>query len=146
VTAPKAFAFQRAPKPQPEESSGQTPIQVAATAPAGHGPVHIESEADFNARVIDAGRVCLVDLFSNRRTPCRTLAPDMSLFARQYAGRAIICRANVDELLTLAEWYQVSAIPTVLIIKDGKLPKPLMRLRGKTESVAVPDKLLNEKQ
>ena len=141
-----AFAMPGVPKSQPERPTGGRSGQEAVTEPTKHGPVHINSKADFNTRVLEAGGICLVDLFSNRCPPCRALDPIVSSLAGKYAGKAIVCKVDVDRLPFVAGRYRVSAIPTVLIIKDGKLLKRLVGLRRQAEYSAILDKLLNEEQ
>jgi len=129
--------------PHPDRSmSEHTPV----TAVSAHAPVHIDSEADFNTKVLETNGICLVDLFSNRCPPCHALAPTISSLAKKYAGRATVCKVNVDDLPALAGRYRVSAIPTVLILKDGKVQKRLVGLRQETEYSVILDKLVNEEQ
>jgi len=105
--------------------------------------VHINSEADFKARVLDSNRICLVDLFSNRCPPCRVLAPTISSLADKYVGRVTVCKVNVDRLGTVAEQYGITAIPTTLIIKNGKEIKRLVGLQSKTDYITLLDKLVD---
>ena len=103
--------------------------------------VHINSEPAFKARVLDTNGICLVDLFSDRCPPCRVLAPTISSLADRYAGKVAVCKVNVDRAPVVAQRYGVSAIPTVLIINNGKEIKRLVGLQPETEYVAVLDKL-----
>jgi len=116
------------------------------TAPADDVPVHIRSKADFDARVLQGGGICLVDLFSNRCPPCRALAPTISSLAEKYAGKVTVCKVNVDELAAVAARYRITAIPTVLVIKNGKVAQRLVGLRPEREYAGVLDKLLDEER
>ena len=106
--------------------------------------VHINSKADFEAHVLDANGICLVYLFSNRCPPCRVLAPTISALADKYVRRVTVCKVDVDQLGTVAEQYGVTAIPTVLIIKNGKEVKRLIGLRRKAEYVTLLDRLVGK--
>jgi len=106
--------------------------------------VHINSEVDFKTHVLDANGICLVDLFSDRCPPCRVLAPTISSLADKYAGRVTVCKVDVDQAPTVAQRYGVRAIPTVLIMKNGKEIARLVGLQPKTRYVALLDKLTNE--
>ena len=55
-----------------------------------------------------------------------------------------MCKVDVDLLGTVAEKYGVTAIPTVLIIKNGKEIKRLVGLQPEAEYVALLDRLANE--
>jgi len=98
--------------------------------------IHINSKADFKTHVLDARGVCLVDLFSNRCPPCRVLAPIISSLADKYTGRVTVCKVDVDAVPAVAQRYGVRAIPTVLIIKNGKEVKRLVGLRPESEYAA----------
>jgi len=106
--------------------------------------VHIKSELDFKIRVLDANGICLVDLFSNRCPPCRILAPTISSLADKYAGKIAVCKVDVDRAPAVAQRYDVRAIPTVLIIKNGKELKRLVGLQPETEYTALLNKLADK--
>jgi len=104
--------------------------------------VHIDSEADFKTRVLERQGICLVDLFSDRCPPCRVLAPTISSLADKYVGRVTVCKVDVDRTPRVAQKYGVSAIPTVLIIKNGQEVERLVGLKPETMYVALLDKLV----
>ncbi|MBN2317212.1 MAG: hypothetical protein JXM79_25020 [Sedimentisphaerales bacterium] len=93
------------------------------------GIIHIDNKADFEAKVLQASGVFLVDLFSNRCPPCRMLAPTIASLAEKYSGKVTVCKVNIDRAPVIAQDYGVMAIPTVLIIKGGKEVKRLVGLR-----------------
>jgi len=149
------------PTSGPPEESAQAPEQqkaVVTALPAEQSneeqsgkalsaretPLHLESEADFKALVLDASGICLVDLFSNRCPPCRILAPTIASLAKRYAGRVAVCKVDVDLVPNVARRYRIRAIPTVLIIKDGKEVKRLVGLRHESEYAALLEKLLDK--
>lgn len=106
--------------------------------------VHIRSRADFKIHVLDTPGICLVDLFSNRCPPCRVLAPTILSLTDKYAGRVTVCKVDVDRVPAVAQRYGIRAIPTVLIISNGKEVKRLVGLRTEAEYVALLDKLTDE--
>ena len=61
-----------------------------------------------------------VDLSSNRCPPCRGLAPTISSLAYKFADKPTVCKVDVDRIPVVAQRYGMSAIPTVLIINNGK--------------------------
>ena len=106
--------------------------------------IHINSEADFKTRVLDANGIFLVDLFSNRCPPCRVLAPTISLLADKYAGKIAVCKVDVDRVTAIAEKYGVTAIPTVLIIRNGKEVNRLVGLQSEIDYITLLDKLVDK--
>jgi thioredoxin 1 len=105
--------------------------------------VHINSEHDFEAQVLNSSGIFLVDLFSNRCPPCKVLAPTISSLADRYAGKVTVCKVDLDRAPEVAQRYGVSAIPTVLIINNGKEVKRLVGLKPETRYAAVLDKLIS---
>jgi thioredoxin 1 len=49
------------------------------------------------------------------------IAPVLEEMARELKGKAVIGKLNVDENMQTANKYRISAIPTLLIFKNGKL-------------------------
>ncbi|MBW1672605.1 MAG: conjugal transfer protein TraF [Deltaproteobacteria bacterium] len=118
--------------------------RVTKEAKESSNIIHINSEAEFKIRVLDAPGVCLVDLFSNRCPPCRILAPTISSLADKYAGKIAMCKVDVDRVTAIAEKYGVTAIPTVLIISNGKEVNRLVGLQSETEYIALLEKLVDK--
>jgi len=87
-----------------------------------------------------------VDLFSDRCPPCRVLAPTISSLADKYLGRVTVCKVDIDRTPTVAQRYGVSAIPTVLIIKNGQELQRLVGLQPETTYVNLLDKLVGQEK
>lgn len=81
-------------------------------------PLHV-SDADFND-IVNKNTLTLIDFWASWCGPCRVLAPTIEELAKDYAGRVLVGKLNVDENPTTAERFQVFSIPTVLIMKKGK--------------------------
>ena len=53
--------------------------------------------------------------------PCRVVAPILERVSKSYAGRLKIVKVNVDENPRLASRFQAQSIPTMLLLKEGKV-------------------------
>ena len=53
--------------------------------------------------------------------PCRMIAPILEELAKEYAGRVVFGKLNVDENPRIAAAFGIMAIPTLLIFKNGRL-------------------------
>ena len=63
--------------------------------------------------------VVVIDFWAEWCGPCKMLAPTYEAVAEKLSDVATFCKANVDEARDLAMEYGVSAIPTVVVLKDG---------------------------
>lgn len=63
----------------------------------------------------------IVDCWAEWCGPCRMIAPTIEDLAKELSGRAVFGKLNVDENTQTSNKYRISAIPTLLVFKDGKL-------------------------
>jgi thioredoxin 1 len=84
----------------------------------GNEPVHV-TDADFE-ETVKKHQLALIDFWASWCGPCLALAPTIEELVKDYAGKVLIGKLNVDENPQTAECFQVFSIPTLLIMKDGK--------------------------
>lgn len=70
---------------------------------------------------IHSGKPAVIDFFATWCGPCKMLAPTMEALAEQYADKAVVAKVDVDQQRELAIRYGIDSVPTVLIVKDGKI-------------------------
>jgi len=63
----------------------------------------------------------VVDCWAPWCGPCHMVAPVIEELARDYAGRILFGKLNVDENREVATQYQIMSIPTLLVFKNGRL-------------------------
>ena len=75
--------------------------------------------------------VTLVDFYADWCGPCKMLAPEIEALSVEMEGKAKVVKVNVDEQRELAGEYQVRAIPTLFVIKDGEVKEELVGYQTK---------------
>ena len=111
-----------------------TPLSVpagAAPTPDGGKPV-VVTDATFEVEVLGVkGKPVLLDAWAPWCGPCLMLTPTLEQLARESNGKYKIAKLNTDENPRTASQFKISALPTMLLFKDGKLVDTLVGLQPK---------------
>jgi len=102
----------------------------------------VDTPKDFDAEVIDAAGVVLVDFYADWCPPCRQLSPRIEELAEQYRDRVKVVKVDVDKGRTLAARYGIRGIPLVMFFKDGQPVGQLCGCHPKQSYCEVLDLLL----
>ena len=74
----------------------------------------------FDAEVLEADRLVIVDFWATWCTPCRTLTPILEEVAEEHPEFKI-CKINVDEAQEIAERYGVMSMPILIFFENGEI-------------------------
>lgn len=75
---------------------------------------------NFESVVMHSTKPVLIDFWATWCGPCRMIAPVVAEIAEECPD-IVVCKVNVDEEPELAAAFQVASIPTLAVIKEGKL-------------------------
>jgi len=100
------------------------------------------TDATFKKEVLESSKPVLVDLWAPWCGPCRMLGPVVEELAAEYAGKAVVGKLNTDENSATMTAYRVSAIPTLLFFKGGKLVEQMVGVQPKSVIKAKLDALI----
>jgi thioredoxin 1 len=95
------------------------------------------NDSNFESTVASAPAL-LVDFWAPWCGPCRMIAPVIEELAKELSGRVTVAKVNVDEAPNVSGAQKVTAIPTLLIFKNGQL---VDRSTGLASKAALLEKL-----
>ncbi|MCC8115184.1 MAG: thioredoxin [Bacteroidales bacterium] len=98
----------------------------------------IFTDANVN-EIIASGKPVVIDFWATWCGPCMAMAPIIEELAKEYEGKAVIGKYNIDEETELASKYRIMSIPTILTFKDGK--KTNIRLVGAQSRETLVEKI-----
>lgn len=88
--------------------------------------------------LITSGQPLVVDCWATWCGPCVAMSPIIDDLAKEYEGRALIGKYNIEDEGDLSGEYRIMSIPTILFFKDGKA---VNRLTGSQSRQTLEDKI-----
>jgi len=81
--------------------------------------IHSKTQ-NFDADVLESQVPVFVDFWAEWCGPCRIIGPIIDDLAKEFDGKVKFVKVNVDENGEIADRYQIQAIPTLMIFKNGQ--------------------------
>ncbi|MEG1535874.1 MAG: thioredoxin [Clostridia bacterium] len=81
--------------------------------------IHL-TKATYDDEVLNSEKPVLIDFFADWCGPCKMLAPIIENIAKTRTDIKV-CKVNVDEEQDLATAFDVASIPTIVVVKNGKV-------------------------
>ena len=100
-------------------------------------PFHV-TDANFE-ETVKKNNVVFIDFWASWCGPCRALAPTIQELAKEYSGKVLVGKLDVDANPSTAERFHVFSIPTMILFKNGS---EIERLVGLCPKSRITDMIL----
>ncbi len=81
------------------------------------------TDADFDTQVIQSDKPVLVDFWATWCGPCKSMTPAIEALAKEMQGKLKVVKVNIDEAQEKPAELGITAVPTLMVFKGGKLMK-----------------------
>lgn len=95
------------------------------------------TDANFGEVAMNTDKPIMIDFWAEWCGPCRMVTPIVEEMAKDYAGKAIVGKVNVDDNPDISAKFGIRNIPTILFLKGGQVVDKSVG--------AVPKNILTEK-
>jgi len=99
-------------------------------------PVTITKQ-NFISEVINSGKTVLLDFWAPWCGPCRMLSPTIDEISRNAPDNVVVGKINVDEQPELAREFSVMSIPTLVVIKNGRVMAQSVGVKPKSAIMSM---------
>ena len=79
------------------------------------------TDSNFDELVLKSDKPVVVDFWAEWCGPCKMIGPLIDEMSKDYEGKALIGKVNVDQNANVSAQFGVRSIPTVLFIKNGEV-------------------------
>ena len=100
------------------------------------------TDVEFDHVVHNSDIPVLVDFWAPWCGPCKMIAPIIEEIAGEYVEKAKVCKINTDEHREAAVEFDINAIPTIILFKNGQVEKKWVGLTSKKDITKEIDQLL----
>jgi thioredoxin 1 len=94
------------------------------------------NESNFSELVTNSQKLVVLDFWAEWCGPCRTIAPLIDEISKEYDGKVVVGKVDVDTNDVITAQYGIRNIPTVVFIKNGEVLDRLVGAVPKSTLVA----------
>jgi thioredoxin 1 len=95
------------------------------------------TDQTWEAEVMASPQAVLVDFWADWCVPCKTMLPSIEAVAKQFDGRLKVAKLNVEQNAQVPFRYNITSLPTLLVIKGGVVAEQRVGLVSKENLVKL---------
>ncbi|NWR60973.1 THIOM protein, partial [Bucorvus abyssinicus] len=103
---------------------------------------NVQDGSDFQDRVVNNPKPVVVDFHAQWCGPCKILGPRLEKMVAKQEGKVLMAKVDIDDHTDLAIEYEVSAVPTVLAMKNGDVVDKFVGIKDEDQLEAFLKKLI----
>jgi thioredoxin 1 len=97
------------------------------------------SDASFDSDVLKSDKPVLVDFWAEWCGPCKMIAPILEEIAKEYDGKILIAKMDVDANQAVPAQFGIRGIPTLILFKNGEVAAQKVGAMGKAQLASFID-------
>ena len=103
------------------------------------------TDGNFDLEVLKSDKPVLVDFWAEWCMPCRMLTPTIDAVAEEFAGKVKVGKVDTDANRNTAIKYNINAIPTVMLFRNGEVKKKFVGLTNKDDLTRAVNEVVSAK-
>ncbi|KAH0616932.1 hypothetical protein JD844_028420, partial [Phrynosoma platyrhinos] len=103
---------------------------------------NVQDGDDFQDRVLKSQKPVVIDFHAQWCGPCKILGPRLEKMVAKHQGKVLMAKVDIDDHTDLALEYEVSAVPTVLAMKNGDVVDKFVGIKDEDQLEAFLKKLV----
>lgn len=95
------------------------------------------TKENFQSQAMDVQDIVLIDFWASWCGPCKMFAPIIDQVAKECGPNVKVCKVDIDEEPELAQQFNVMSVPTVIVMKNGKVINSSVGVKPKSEILSM---------
>ncbi|XP_053110116.1 thioredoxin, mitochondrial [Hemicordylus capensis] len=117
-------------------------IRTFSTTQVFRQTFNVQDGDDFQDRVLKSQKPVVIDFHAQWCGPCKILGPRLEKMVAKQEGKVLMAKVDIDDHTDLALEYEVSAVPTVLAMKNGDVVDKFVGIKDEDQLEAFLMKLV----